>query len=630
MADLNKQPADQKINVFRLGGKGAAGVAAVLLAVLVLWSGLALLPIRSATERGLWTVLVLSAFAIVGWGLLRQPRRRPLTWHRVHHQIADAILARSPLPVVVLDREGRCVEVNGGALQLMGYERDQLMGCSLQSLLEAGGEPADWLHTEPGEPSGGQYPLTLVHRSGLPLDIQVMACPLYEDEDWNGTLLIIQDASDRKRNRERIRYMSYYDDMTGLPNRRMFMIQLTEALERARRQEERVGLLYLDLDHFRLVNDSFGREFGDMLLLQVAERLTRRLSEQDMTARMEGDEFAVLLINAGSDEALAERTTELLAELEEPFELQGYPFHVTASVGVAPSGMKEEAGQLLMKAEKALSKAKDSGRNGFILYSDTWSDSSLERLTMQHEIRQAIQRREFVLHYQPQYDLSSGEVIGLEALIRWEHPERGLVPPGQFIPIAEETGMIVQLGEWVLEEACRQNKQWQDAGLAVVPISVNLSIRQFLQQNLAEKVAEVLERTGLSPEYLDLEITESMTMDVDHATQCLLELTRMGINISIDDFGTGYSSLNYLKKLPIGRLKIDRSFVRDIQQDPGDAAIVAAIIAMAHNLNMQVIAEGVETEGQMQFLKRHGCDEMQGYFWSAPIPGNKVERLLQP
>jgi EAL domain-containing protein (putative c-di-GMP-specific phosphodiesterase class I) len=250
------------------------------------------------------------------------------------------------------------------------------------------------------------------------------------------------------------------------------------------------------------------------------------------------------------------------------------------------------------------------------------------KLTLQNEIRKAIQHREFQLYYQPQYDLGTGQIVGLEALIRWNHPERGMVSPAEFIPAAEESGLIVQLGEWVLEEACRQNKAWQDAGLPPIPVSVNLSMRQFAQHGLTGNVANVLRQTSLDSRYLQLEITESMTMDVERALQCLNELTELGVKISIDDFGTGYSSFSYLKNLPIARLKIDRSFVRDILQDPNDAAIVAAIIAMAHNLQLQVIAEGVETEDQVKFLRSHRCDEMQGFFGSPPLPAERIESLL--
>ncbi|MBW7457675.1 GGDEF domain-containing phosphodiesterase, partial [Paenibacillus sepulcri] len=315
--------------------------------------------------------------------------------------------------------------------------------------------------------------------------------------------------------------------------------------------------------------------------------------------------------------------------IEEPFELQGVPLHVTVSIGIATNNLDDDdASVLLRKADMALARVKDSGKNNCFIYSEEWDNSSLARLTLQHELKRAVQRKEFILYYQPQYHLVTGEIVGVEALIRWEHPERGIVGPGQFIPLAEESGLIVQIGDWVLEEACRQNKAWQAAGLPPIPVSVNLSIRQFLQQNLTERVAEILDRTGLEAQYLDLEITETMTMDVTHASSCLLELTKLGVHISIDDFGTGYSSFHYLKNLPIGRLKIDRSFVSDIEHDPGDAAIVAAIIAMAHSLQLQVIAEGVETEVQMKFLQKHLCDEMQGFLWSPPVTGYEITEML--
>jgi diguanylate cyclase (GGDEF)-like protein len=390
-----------------------------------------------------------------------------------------------------------------------------------------------------------------------------------------------------------------------------------------------IGLCYLDLDRFKLVNASFGREFGDMLLMQVAERLTSALGDQGIMARMEGDEFALLFPNMESESELLESARSLLHAIDEPFELKGFPLHITASLGAVTSMIQEDDGHMLLKkADIALVKVKESGKNDCMMYSESWSNSSFERLTLQHEMYRAIQRCEFILHYQPQYDLVSGMMVGVEALVRWRHPVKGMIAPGEFIPIAEESGMIIQIGDWVLEEACRQNKAWQDAGLPPMPVSVNLSIRQFVQQDLSSKVASVLEKTGLKPEYLDLEITESMTMDTGHVSRCLLELTDMGVGISVDDFGTGYSSFHYLKNFPIDRLKIDRSFVRDIQQDPSDAEIVAAIIAMAHNLNIQVIAEGVENEEQMEFLRKHRCDEMQGYFWSPPVSSAAIEQML--
>ncbi|MBW7477808.1 EAL domain-containing protein [Paenibacillus oenotherae] len=549
----------------------------------------------------------------------------------IHTPIVEALIQHNPIAMTVLNRTGEIIDINESASQMLGYDRQSLIGESFLTLIEPDSQQ-QILQKFEGIVQGELQDSTLLvrHRTGYSFDIGVVSSPLYKNKERIGALLISNDMSDRKRNLERIRYMAYYDDMTGLPNRRSFMMHLDESLVNSQRSGGLIAVLYMDVDRFKLINASFGRDFGDMLLLQVAERLTRGLAENDVVARMEGDEFAMLYRNAGSEKEVLAKTKNIMSILEDPFELQGVPLHMTVSIGVATNiVMEDDASVLIKKADMALGKVKDSGKNDCLLYSEAWDNSSLERLTLQHELKGAIQRGEFVLHYQPQYHLGTGKIVGVEALVRWQHPERGLVPPGFFIPQAEESGMIMQIGDWVLEEACRQNKAWQEDGLRHIPVSVNLSIRQFLQQNLTDKVANILARTGLKAEFLDLEITETMTMDVKHASRCLLDLTKLGVNISIDDFGTGYSSFHYLKNLPIGRLKIDRSFVRDIQQDPGDAAIVAAIIAMAHNLNLQVIAEGVENEVQMQFLQKHMCDEMQGYLWSPPVSGGKIAELLQ-
>ncbi|MFC5653805.1 putative bifunctional diguanylate cyclase/phosphodiesterase [Paenibacillus solisilvae] len=549
----------------------------------------------------------------------------------LHTLIVQSLLKYSPVALAVIDSEGKFLELNESSSQLLGYERHELLGKSFLHLFDAENHQ-DVLRSFKSMLNGVTQAMSIrvLHRVGYSFEINVTTAPLIHGNESIGAIIISYDVSDRNRNAERIRYMAYYDDMTGLPNRRTFMLQLTDSLISAGDDDSSIAILYLDVDRFKLINASFGREFGDMLLMQVAERLTRNLDEQDVVARMEGDEFAIMFRNAGEEAQMLAKAKELLHSLDEPFELQGFPLHVTASIGIAWNRLdKDDAGILVKKADMALAKVKESGKNNCLLYSEEWDNSSLERLKLQHDLKQAVQKGEFILHYQPQYDLSSGSIVGVEALVRWQHPVRGLVPPSHFIPLAEESGMIVQIGDWVLEEACRQNKAWQDEELPFIPVSVNLSIRQFLQQNLTEKVAHILARTGLEARYLDLEITESMTMDVNHASICLLELTKLGLNISIDDFGTGYSSFHYLKKLPIGRLKIDRSFVRDIEQDPGDAAIVAAIISMAHNLNLQVIAEGVENEAQMHFLQKHQCDEMQGFIWSAPVEGSRIAEMLK-
>jgi len=577
-----------------------------------------------------WMTAVAAATGFVATTVLATSRpKREDAGEAPARDAGETIFRHGPFPLVIADASGRVRDANDEALHLYGYERVEMDGLSLPELAVRGsrGELAEMLQAAAaGEKR--QAELAMLHKSGYEMDVRLTLspCPLADGE--RGVVMLAQDVGELKRSSERIRYLAYYDDMTGLPNRRLFMNTLEEALSRPRPSGSKAAVLYLDLDRFKLVNDSFGRDFGDMLLLQVAERLSRNLGVNDLVARMEGDEFAVLYDEIASEAEALERAHLLLRLLEEPFELQGHPFYMSASIGIALAAAGSDPVAVIKQADIALGMVKDNGRNGCMLYSGEADNSSLERLTMQHEMKLALSRGDFRLYYQPQYAIDSGRLIGMEALLRWHHPERGMISPGEFIPIAEESGLIVQLGDWVLAEACRQNKAWQEAGLPAVPVSVNLSMRQFLQRNLRERVERILADTGLEPQYLELEITESMTMDVKYATACLLDLAALGVRISIDDFGTGYSSFHHLKNFPIHRLKIDRSFVRDIRQDPSDEAIVAAIIAMAHNLNLPVIAEGVETEEQLLFLKTHRCDGFQGYYRSPPVPAEQAEKLL--
>lgn len=603
----------------------SAGIAAIA----AIWIIVSFWVVSNAMYR--WASLAVAASLLTTAVILFIKRNSKGNFHKYHTAIVETLLRSEAVPLAVLNRAGELVEMNEASSRMLGYQRSEMIGEPIIRMVD----PASRIQLQEsiemalnGETN--QNNIQITHRSGFPLELQVVYAPMIQEDEVIGTVMISQDLSDRKRNVERIRYMAYYDDMTGLPNRTLFQMKLTESLLRAKEDERIVGICYLDLDRFKLVNASFGREFGDMLLMQVAERLNRGLSDQDFVARMEGDEFALLINSIQSETELLEYSKRILKSIEEPYELKGFPLHITASIGLVTSLDNQDDGYALFKkADMALVKAKESGKNDCLLYSDSWSNSSFERLKLQHEMYRAIQRSEFVLHYQPQYDLISGRMVGVEALVRWKHPVRGLLSPGVFIPLAEESGMIVQIGDWVLEEACRQNKAWQDAGLPPMPVAVNLSIRQFLQHDLASRIAEVLEKTGLEPKYLDLEITESMTIDLGLVSRCLLAITDLGVGISVDDFGTGYSSFHYLKNFPIDRLKIDRSFVRDIQQDPSDAEIVAAIIAMAHNLNIQVIAEGVETEEQMEFLRKHRCDEMQGFYWSPPVSSDNIVEMLK-
>ncbi|MFC5529374.1 putative bifunctional diguanylate cyclase/phosphodiesterase [Cohnella yongneupensis] len=546
-------------------------------------------------------------------------------------ELLNSLYDSSPVAFAVIDKQGKFIDINRDPTELIGYGKSEMSGLPFTKLVDE--EYHDlmreaFLQTLKGHNVSQE--IRVLHKLGHPLDLNISTSPLRRRGSIIGILVFFQDISDRKRSLERIRHMAYYDDMTGLPNRRFFTGRLEEKLRSSQATGAKLAVCYIDVDRFKLVNASFGRDFGDMLLLQIAERLTRCLRETGDIARMEGDEFVALLDSLADEQDVSRRLDAIMAELEEPFELKGVPVPITVSIGVAVyDDTTVDAGTLLKRADTALHRVKENGKNHYALFAPEMDPIAMQKLTIQHELRRALHNEEFRLHYQPQYDLASGQIVGLEALIRWQHPERGLVSPGEFIPAAEESGMIVPLGDWVIEEACRQNKQWQLAGLPRIPVSVNLSFRQFSHKNLKGKVAEVLAQTELEARFLELEITESMTMDVDRASLSLKELTDLGVNISIDDFGTGYSSFHYLKKLPIARLKIDRSFVRDIQQDPNDAAIVAAIIAMAHNLQLQVIAEGVETEDQVHFLRLHRCDEMQGYFGSPPLDSERAGRLLE-
>ncbi len=588
------------------------------------------------SDEGLWLagiagVAALTASAAsLGWIFSRKRYRARQSGPAYQWELLNSLYNHSPIAFAVIDRQGRFLDINRDPSDMVGYGKEELNGISFETLLaEESREQTKLIFQRTLQGETCTREIKVIHKQGHAIDLNIHTSPLIRRKRPIGLLVFIEDISDRKRSLERIRYMAYYDDMTGLPNRQFFMNRLEERLQTAKEGGRPLAVCYFDVDHFKLINASFGRDFGDMLLLQIAERLSRSLSVPGDLARMEGDEFAACLDTLESADEISGRLDGLISVMKEPFELSGVPVHVTVSIGVAVSADGTgDAATMLKRADTALHRVKVNGKNDYMLHSCDMDHIALEKLTIQHEMRRALRNKEFILHYQPQYALASGQIVGMEALVRWRHPERGLVPPGEFIPAAEESGLIVQLGEWVIEEACRQNKEWQNEGLLNIPVSVNLSLRQFTQRKLTSKISEILRKTGLHPRYLELEITESMTMDVEHASQYLKELTELGVSISIDDFGTGYSSFHYLKNLPIARLKIDRSFVRDIEQRSSDAAIVAAIISMAHSLQMQVVAEGVETKDQAHFLRSYRCDEMQGYYGSPPLPSTALKELL--
>ncbi|MDO8413969.1 MAG: EAL domain-containing protein [Gallionellaceae bacterium] len=431
---------------------------------------------------------------------------------------------------------------------------------------------------------------------------------------------------------ERLNYLAYYDVLTGLPSRILFQDRLNHALNQASRYETDLALLFLDLDDFKNINDSLGHNTGDLLLKQLATRLTACVREGDTVARLGGDEFVVVLAEIAVEEDISLVAQKIIKLITEPFIVDSHELFVTCSVGIALYPKDGEDSQTLLKnADAALYQAKSQGRNNAQFCTAEMNAKALERLTLENSLRQALKREEFLLHYQPRVDLRSGLITGVEALVRWQQkPGLQLVPPGKFIPIAEDCGLIVPIGVWVLHTACAQNKAWQQAGLKPVCVAVNLSARQFRQQDLVEVVSRVLQETGLDPTLLELELTESLIMqNVNTAIDTLTQLKDMGVKLSIDDFGTGYSSLSYLKRFPIDFLKIDQSFVRDITTDKDDAAIAKTIISMSHDMELKVIAEGVETEAQESFLRQYHCDEMQGYFFSKPVPATGIASLLK-
>ena len=416
------------------------------------------------------------------------------------------------------------------------------------------------------------------------------------------------DLEERKRVEQSIRHMAHHDALTGLPNRSLFRDRLTHAMAQADRYHQKLAVMFLDLDRFKAINDTLGHNVGDQLLKIAAERLRSCVRDSDTVARLGGDEFTVIVEDIVEDHDAAAVAQKILDTLSQPFNLYGHEVFISVSVGVTlyPSD-DENADNLLRNADSAMYRAKEFGRNNFQFYVAEMNIKARERLRLESSLRRALDRNEFMLYYQPRVSLESGRVIGAEALLRWRHPEMGLVPPSEFIPILDETGMIIPVGDWALREACRQNREWQDRGLPPIRVAVNLSVRQFIQKDLADTIVRALEAANLSAEHLEVEITEDLFLEHNQTNIITLaRLKNMGIHISIDDFGTGYSSLSYLKRLPIDTLKIDQSFVRDIG-DPDNKAIASAIIAMASSLRLNVLAEGVETDEQLAFYAEKYC-----------------------
>jgi diguanylate cyclase (GGDEF)-like protein/PAS domain S-box-containing protein len=467
----------------------------------------------------------------------------------------------------------------------------------------------------------------LINKNGVEIPIDDSAAPILNDQgEMAGIVMVFRDVIERKSYEEKIKKYAYYDSLTGLPNRRLFTDRLTMALVNAKRNNTTLATMFIDLDQFKMVNDTLGHEIGDLLLVEVAGRLTRCVREGDTVARLGGDEFIILMQDV--DPIVVTQVAErIIDKVSCKYTITGHQLFTTPSIGTSfyPDDGKDVE-SLIKHADMAMYYVKGNGKNNHQFFASFMNDKTVRKMEIGKGLREALEKNEFELYYQPKMDLVSGDIFGVEALIRWHHPKMGMISPAEFIPVAEQIGLIAFIGEWVLQAACMQCIKWQNSGFTSIRVAVNVSTLQFRQQNLVATIKRILKESRLDPRYLELEITESVMQNADSIHK-LFELKAMGIYISLDDFGTGYSSLSYLKRLPIDSLKIDKSFITDIYVDPTDTEIVTTIITLAKSLHLRVIAEGVESAEQLKFLKQHKCDEIQGFFISKPVPARDFETV---
>jgi len=524
--------------------------------------------------------------------------------------------------------------VNPAFERLTGYASDEAVGRNGRILLgEAlAQQQADALKHLLKDGRAGTVVLKCFRKDGEVFWNELSVSPVHNDTGQvTHSISIFKDVTNRKRDEESLIRNAQYDALTGLPNGILLLDRLEHSLSSATRHQRKVGVLVIDIDHFKTINDSLGKDAGDLLLVEAARRLQDCLRDGDTVARLRSDEFVLLfddLESEGDIEPLAER---ILTSMSRVFMLEGHEAFVSASIGASVFPRDGTDGETLIRhADIAMYRAKQFGRSIFQLFSEEMQSTITHRMSLEANLRRALERSEFLLYYQPQLSLSNGRIVGAEALIRWQHPELGMVSPAQFIPLAEETGLIVPIGEWVIATACAQVRQWHDEGLPVPRVAINISARQFRQKNLLEVIEQALHRHGQSASVLEIELTESMVMhDPERTIQVLRHMKELGLHISLDDFGTGYSSLSYLRRFPIDVLKVDQSFVRDVTSNQDDAAIASSIIALAHSLSLTTVAEGVETAGQMEYLTRQKCDVMQGYFFSKPLPAASFSTMLR-
>jgi diguanylate cyclase (GGDEF)-like protein/PAS domain S-box-containing protein len=540
--------------------------------------------------------------------------------------------------VISTDKEGTVTYLNPVAERMTGWSRDEAGGRLLSDVFriidgetrEAASNPME-LAVRQNKTVGLPNNAVLIRRDGFELSIEDSIAPIHDqDGQVTGAVMVFRDVSEARVMELKLSHLAQHDFLTDLPNRMLLNDRLNQAVALARRHGSQVAVLFLDLDRFKHINDSLGHAIGDELLQEVGRRLVAAVRASDTVSRQGGDEFVVVLSEVEHVQNASRHAEKIHAALSAPHAIAQHDLHVNVSIGISIFPDDGHDAETLIKcADTAMYHAKENGRNTYQFFKPDMNVRAVERQSLEAHLRRALERREFVLHYQAKTNLETGAVTGAEALIRWLHPERGLLPPAQFVPIAEDCGLIVPIGQWVLREACRQARAWQTAGLPPVPVAVNISALEFRHKDFLAGVRAILAETCLEPRYLELEVTESVLMkDVESTAAVLRALKSMGVLLAIDDFGTGYSSLNYLRQFPIDSLKIDQTFVRDSTTDPDDAAIVSAVISLGRSLRQRVIAEGVETREQLAFLKKRLCDEGQGYYIGRPMVADEFAALL--
>lgn len=547
----------------------------------------------------------------------------------------NAVLENVNEGIIVIDEKGTISTFNSAAEKIFGYSSEEIINQNFSLLisadeLEVTGKFHRYNEEHENTPFFGVTREVVGLRkdySAFPLELKTSQLRI---QDTVTFITTARDISERKETEQRIRYMASHDALTKLPNRALLQDRIQQTLIHNQRRNIKAAILFIDLDKFKIINDTLGHDVGDSLLKEAAARLLASVRGEDTVARQGGDEFIILLSNITNPEDAGLIAQKVLDSMVQPFVINGKELHISASVGITiyPDDGKD-MDTLLKNSDIAMYHTKESGRNNYHYFSEKMNKQASEKQIMSSELRHAVERNQLYLVYQPVVDTISDKMTGMEALLRWHHPELGHVSPIRFIPLAEETGTILPIGEWVFRTACSQLRDWQKQGYEVPRLAINLSAKQFHQKNLVDNLSMVLADTGIAANMIGIEITESMLVqNIEEVVETLLKLSNMGVQISIDDFGTGYSSLSYLKRFPIDKLKIDKSFIDDISTHPDDAAIVKAIIAMAHGLSMKVVSEGVETEDQLEFLRRYGCEQYQGYLFSKPLPAAQIEAKL--